>query len=101
MVKPEGEPEDAEEIEKTYIGVYELPSMKMIADSDGNRTSIAVQGLKEFQWAPHANVIVHTMFPEESDNAFPRITFLHIPTRKNIHVHTHKDAKDFNIFFHP
>jgi uncharacterized protein with WD repeat len=101
--KNEGEEEkDGEEVEqeKAFIGVYELPSMKMILDGDGNRTSVAVDGLRDFKWAPNANMIVHTSFPT-AENAFPRITFLEIPSRKNVHVHTHKDSKNFKLFFHP
>jgi len=36
------------DIEKTYITVYKLPTMEMTQDSDGNKTSIFVDGLKEF-----------------------------------------------------
>mmetsp|Transcript_216 Transcript_216/g.392 ORF Transcript_216/g.392 Transcript_216/m.392 type:complete len:732 (+) Transcript_216:22-2217(+) len=101
--KKEGEEENEEDEEnqKTYIAVYELPSMKMIEDSDNNRTSIFVDGLREFTWAPNANVIVHTSFPIVSENALPRITFLGVPSRRNLHMHTHKDSQNFEMTFHP
>ncbi len=59
---------------KTYITVYELPTMQMTTDMDGNRTSIVVNGLKEFMWVPGKNVIVHSSFPP-GENAKPRVTF--------------------------
>jgi hypothetical protein len=57
--------------------------MKMIEDSDGNRTSIYVEGLKEFMWAPNKNVLISTSFPA-GENVFPRINFVEIPTRRVI-----------------
>jgi hypothetical protein len=38
--------------------------MKLTADSDGNRVSIPVDGIKDFDWCPDKNIIVHTSFPE-------------------------------------
>jgi len=52
------------ETTKSFITVYELPSMKMCEDGDNNRTSIYVDGLKEFKWAPHKNVLIYSSFPE-------------------------------------
>jgi len=62
------------EIEKTYVTVYQLPSMQMTEDYDGNKTSIFVDGLRDFTWAPHKNVLVYTSFPS-GENVFPRVTF--------------------------
>jgi len=75
------------ETTKTYVTVYELPSMKMCEDGDENRTSIFVDGLREFKWAPHRNVIIHTSFPE-GENVYPRISFIEMPTRRVLYVHT-------------
>lgn len=101
--KDDGEEKEAAEtieIEKTYITVYELPSMKMLEDSDGNRTSVFVDGLKEFMWAPHKNVIVYTAFPT-GENVFPRVNFMEMPTRRVLKTETFKDCQDLRIYFHP
>jgi hypothetical protein len=49
--------------------------MQMTLDSDGNRTSIFTDGLLDFMWAPHKNVLVYSSNPP-NENAFPRVTFL-------------------------
>jgi len=40
----DGEEED-DEVEKTYIRVFQLPEVVSCADSDGNKTPIYVNGL--------------------------------------------------------
>lgn len=45
--------------------------MEMCRDEFGNKASIKVDGLKEFIWAPNQNVLVHTSFPENDENALP------------------------------
>jgi len=101
MVRKDPEDQTSEEIEKQYIAVYELPSMKMCEDADGNRTSIYVDGLEEFRWSPKTNVLIYTHFPQLSDNAFPRVLFQEIPSRRNLHIHTAKDSLEMQLYFHP
>jgi dipeptidyl aminopeptidase/acylaminoacyl peptidase len=67
------EEQEEEENLITYITVYEMPVCKVIQDQQGDRTSIKVDGLEEFEWAPHKNIIAHTSFPD-GENALPRIT---------------------------
>jgi len=55
--------------------------MKMIEDGDGNRTSLYVEGLKEFLWAPNRNVLIYTSFPP-GENVFPRVCFTEMPSRR-------------------
>lgn len=78
--EPSKETEESEEF-KTYITIYELPSMKLLKDVDGNRTSIPADGLKEFQFLPGRNIIIFTQFPPEV-NMLPRITFMELPSRR-------------------
>ena len=54
--------------------------MKMVEDSDGNRSSLYVEGLKEFLWAKNKNVLIHTSFPE-GENVMPRVSFVELPSR--------------------
>lgn len=100
----EGEqPREVEEEEKkykTFIAVYELPSMKMISDSDGNRTSIPVDGLQEFHWAPHKSMIIYNSIPD-GENVMPRTVFLEIPSRRELLVHTMKDSRELKLYIHP
>mmetsp|Transcript_31429 Transcript_31429/g.48043 ORF Transcript_31429/g.48043 Transcript_31429/m.48043 type:complete len:522 (-) Transcript_31429:13-1578(-) len=96
------ETEDGEiEVEKQFIAVYELPSMRLCEDSDGNRTSIIANGLKEVEWAPNSNHLVYTIFPQESDNAFPKVVFQEVPSRLKAHEHTFKDSKELRMYYHP
>ena len=88
------------ETTKSYISVYELPSMKMTKDSDDHPTSIFVDNIKEFMWAPHKNCIIHTSFPESS-NTYPRITFQEIPSRRVLQIHAAKDCVDLKLYMHP
>lgn len=96
------EDQDVEKVEiiKSYITVYELPSMKMCEDGDGNRTSIFVDGLKDFMWAPHKNCLVYTSFPQ-GENVFPRVNFVEMPTRRVLKIHTFKDSTELRMYFHP
>jgi hypothetical protein len=71
--------------------VYELPSMKMLKDQDGNRTSILIDGLDDFVWAPHKNVLVYSSFPA-GENSLPRVSFMELPGRVHLHSHTMKDS---------
>jgi len=76
--------EEIDDSEKTYITTYELPSMAMCQDSEGNKTSIFVDGLSEFTWAPHKNVLIYTSFPD-GETVFPRVSFMEMPTRRLLH----------------
>jgi len=74
--------------------------MQMCKDSDGNKTSIVVDGLNEFTWAPHKNVLVYTSFPE-GETVFPRVTFQDMPSRMLIQTHSVKDSVELQMFHHP
>ena len=71
------EAEPTEDDEKVYVSIFEMPSCKLLKDDQGDRTSIYVEGLRDFEWAPHKNVIVYTSFPE-GENAYPRIIMTQI-----------------------
>lgn len=40
--------EEAEEDEKVYVSIFEMPSCKLLKDDQGDRTSIYVEGLRDF-----------------------------------------------------
>ena len=74
--------------------------MKMTKDSDGHPTSIYIDGVKDFQWTPHKNVIIHTSFPT-GDNVYPRITFLDMPSRRVLQIYSAKDSVELKLYQHP
>lgn len=65
--------------------------MKMQRDPDGNRTSVLIDGLENFEWAPHKNVLVYSSFPA-GENSLPRVSFMELPGRIHLHSHTMKDS---------
>lgn len=74
--------------------------MKMTKDGDGHPTSIFVDGIKEFKWAPHKNALIHTSFPA-GENVYPRITFLDMPSRRVLQVYSAKDSTNLKLYLHP
>lgn len=84
---------------QSYISVYELPEMKMAKDLDGHATSIFVDGIREFKWCPHKNVIIHTSFP--AGDVFPKITFMEMPSRRVLHSYSAKDSTELKLYLHP
>eukprot|EP00347_Sterkiella_histriomuscorum_P005175 403357608 len=96
-IKKEGQ----EEAEKTKKGlsVYKLPTMELIENAEGLKKSITIEGIEDWQWAPHRNFIVYSAFPPE-ENQFPRIGFLEIPSRKPT-IKTFAAARAFKLYFHP
>lgn len=70
----------------------------MTQDGDGNLCSIHVEGLNEFIWAPHRNVLIYTSQPE---NGPPRINFMEMPSRRVIHFLSFKDSVELTMFSHP
>ena len=45
---------------KEGITVYGLPSMDTLEDASGRATSIALNGIHEWDWAPARNLLVYT-----------------------------------------
>ena len=83
---------------KTGISVYALPSMELIANEEGVKKSITLDGVQDFQWAPNKSFLVYTAMPGE--NQHPRVGFIEIPSRKTT-VKTFANTLNFKLFFHP
>jgi translation initiation factor 3 subunit B len=45
---------------KEGISVYELPSMQLLANEEGRKKSITIEGISKWMWAPHRNLLVYT-----------------------------------------
>lgn len=73
--------------------------MELLENEDGQKKSITIDGIQEFQWAPHANFFAYTAFP--SNNVHPRIGFIEIPSRRELSLITINQAVEFKMYFHP
>ena len=96
----EAETQIEEPEERTYISVFQMPECKLMKDTQGDRTSIFIEGLDDFAWAPHCNVLVSTSFPA-GENAYPRVIMQQVPSRQTLKTHTMKDCKELRMFWHP
>lgn len=83
--------------QKRGLSVYQLPSMELIINSEGQKKSISVDGIEDWQWSPKRNFIVYTAFP---DDQHPRVGFIEIPNRQTT-VKTFSTAKALRLYFHP
>jgi hypothetical protein len=57
--------------------------MELMANEDGNKKSVTIEGITEFQWAPHKNFFAFLAFPE---NTQPKVGFIEVPTRRNMSI---------------
>mmetsp|Transcript_26179 Transcript_26179/g.18579 ORF Transcript_26179/g.18579 Transcript_26179/m.18579 type:complete len:135 (+) Transcript_26179:997-1401(+) len=85
---------------KTGISVYELPSMQLQANSEGQKKSITIEAIEDFAWAPNKNLLVYTMFPE-GNNTHPRIGFIDVNTRRTLKIHSCANSQSLSLYFHP
>lgn len=61
--------------------------MQLLANKEGLKKSITVEGITDWIWAPHKNMIIYTaMFPseDEKNKIDPKIGFMKIPERRVI-----------------
>jgi hypothetical protein len=58
----------------------------LLANNEGQKKSITIQGVTDWMWVPNKNMIVYTMFfPQEDENAprqDPKVGFMRIPERR-------------------
>ena len=81
---------------KEGITVYELPTMEILKNAQGQKKSITIPGIKDWYWAPTRNTLIYSCFFDQKDGesdeeeeekkdanpvADPRIGFMNIPTR--------------------
>lgn len=45
---------------KEGLSVYTLPSMQLLVDSEGQKKSITVDGITDWEWCPNRNLIIFT-----------------------------------------
>jgi len=106
---------------KEGISVYELPSMQILQNSEGQKKSITIAGVRDWDWAPTRNTLIYScFFSEEEDSEEddyenereeevkkpqtnvmdPRVGFMNIPSRQMVGF---KDFKSRSLKFviHP
>jgi hypothetical protein len=54
---------------KEGISVYELPSMQILQNTEGQKKSITIAGIRDWDWAPTRNTLIYSCFfsDEEED----------------------------------
>ena len=60
------------------LAIFESPTMDMLADASGKKTSIKYEAIQDFEWCPLANKIV---FWKKPADARPFLGVIEIPTR--------------------
>ena len=106
---------------KEGISVYELPSMQILQNKDGQKKSITVAGIKNWEWAPTRNTLIYSCFfgkDEEDEEDYgdeeeekkiaatqenvmdPRVGFMNIPSRQVIGFKDFK-SKSLKFVIHP
>lgn len=50
---------------KEGLSVYTLPSMQLLVDNEGQKKSITVEGITDWEWSPIRNLIVFTSFSKK------------------------------------
>ena len=117
--KTELKKEGSDEVKvKDGITVFELPSMQILQNKDGQKKSITIAGIKDWAWAPARNALIYSCFfnqdDEEEDDygeevkkeapktpvMDPRVGFMNIPSRQIIGFKDFK-SKSLKFVIHP
>lgn len=116
--KTELKKEGTDEVKiKTGITVFELPSMQILQNNQGQKKSITIDGIRDWEWAPSRNTLIYSCFfgqDEEEDDyeeeekkvdnnanvMDPRVGFMNIPTRQIIGFKDFK-SKSLKFVIHP
>jgi len=105
---------------KEGISVYELPSMQILQNREGQKKSITIAGIREWDWAPTRNTLIYSCFfgedeedeedygneeekkaKEPAENVMdPRVGFMNIPSRQVIGFKDFK-SKSLKFVIHP
>ncbi len=89
---------------KEGLSVYTLPSMQLLVDSEGQKKSITVEGITDWEWSPNRNLVVFTSFiktAEGQTHIDPKVGFLKIPERKIVSLKSMKSSESLKLVLHP
>ena len=120
--KTEIRKEGSDEVKvKDGITVFELPSMQILQNRDGQKKSITIAGIKDWEWSPARNTLIYSCFfnqDEEDEDDYgdeeikksaaantkpvmdPRVGFMNIPSRQIIGFKDFK-SKSLRFVVHP
>lgn len=93
--------DDSNEVKiKEGISVYELPSMQILQNNEGQKKSITIPDIKEWTWCHSRNTLVYVCYEGQEDEdeygdeeekkvvqspeTNPRIGFMNIPSRQMV-----------------
>ena len=80
------------------IYVYESASMKLIKDKNDKRTSVRVEGVRQFMWSPTDNY-VSLWIPEHTNNP-AKVVLMELPTRTELRQKNLFNVADLRMTWH-
>jgi len=80
------------------IHVYESSSMKLIRDKDDKRTSIKVEGVRQFLWSP-TDHYVSLWIPEHTNNP-AKVVLMELPSRQELRQKNLFSVADLRMMWH-
>lgn len=76
-----------------------------MTNKEGLKKSITIEGIRDWMWCPHKNMIVYSAFykqeDEEKQKVDPKIGFMKIPERRVIDQKTMKNSEELTLVMHP
>lgn len=83
------------------IHIYESSTMKLLKDPahPDKRTSVKVDGIKDFAWCPTENRIAYWV--PEMENAPARVTIIEVPSRVEVRQKNLYNLQDCHLHWHP
>ena len=80
------------------IFVYESSTMKLIKDKHDKRTSVKVEGVRQFLWSPSDNIV--SLWIPEHDNNPAKIMLMELPSRNELRQKNLFSVADLRMTWH-
>jgi translation initiation factor 3 subunit B len=81
------------------IYVYESASMKLIKDKADKRSSVKVEGVRQFFWSPTDNMV--SLWIPEYENNPAKVILMELPTRTELSQKNLFNVADLRMDWHP
>lgn len=85
--------------------MFELPSMQLLSNSEGQKRSITIKGITDWMWVPGKNYLVYTaFFPQEKEvdvKVDPNLSFMKLPQRTIVDKKVFKNSEELRLVMHP
>lgn len=79
---------------ENLISIYDAPSMRLL-----DKRSLSAEGICEFQWSPHDNVLAY--WAPEANNTPAHVDLIQIPSRKKLRQKNLFNVTKCNMVWHP